>query len=263
MRNPIILLAVLLAPAGAAYAQVTVDLHALDSLPLGSGVLPAPAPYLPGPGHARRSVPELRRVPAAGTEAKTGTEAVTSAVANAAPPRTARAPAASAPTPAQLQPAQPQPALPTEAPATVALAPITPSAPAAQAARPPPPPVSATALTEAKAADGGLRVTFGSTDADLNPASVASVKQYAGGGPSGDTTYNVLAYAAGSPSDPSAARRLSLSRALAVRSALMADGVASSRIFVRALGSSAGNNGPADRVDVSRLGANAAAVKSQ
>jgi outer membrane protein OmpA-like peptidoglycan-associated protein len=105
-------------------------------------------------------------------------------------------------------------------------------------------------------------VTFGGSDSDLNPSSVASIKQYTTAGSTGDTTYNVLAYAAGSPSDPSAARRLSLARALSVRSALMADGVASSHIFVRALGSSAGT-GPADRVDISRLGANNASVRTQ
>ena len=41
----------------------------------------------------------------------------------------------------------------------------------------------------------------------------------------GNTSFNVVAYAAGTPEDPSTARRLSLSRALAVRSALIADGV--------------------------------------
>ncbi len=43
---------------------------------------------------------------------------------------------------------------------------------------------------------------------------------------------------------------------MAVRSALMSDGVASSRIYVKALGEAYGN-GPADRVDIDVLGANA------
>ena len=67
-----------------------------------------------------------------------------------------------------------------------------------------------------------------------------------------------MAYAAGTPEDPSTARRLSLSRALAVRSALMADGVTSSRIYVRALGATGGDE-PPDRVDLAVMGGNAPA----
>jgi len=75
--------------------------------------------------------------------------------------------------------------------------------------------------------------------------------------PSGETTsFNVVAYAAGTPEDPSTARRLSLARALAVRSALIADGIASARIYVRALGAVAGDSEP-DRVDLAVLGGNA------
>ena len=65
--------------------------------------------------------------------------------------------------------------------------------------------------------------------------------------------FNVLAYAPGKPDDPSTARRVSLSRAMAVRSALIADGVPSARIFVRAMGAQAGD-GPPDRVDLSVTG---------
>jgi outer membrane protein OmpA-like peptidoglycan-associated protein len=70
------------------------------------------------------------------------------------------------------------------------------------------------------------------------------------------TTFNVLAYAANDPDDPSAARRLSLARAIAVRAVLMSDGVPSSRIYLRALGSQPGE-GPPDRVELSVLGSNA------
>ena len=66
----------------------------------------------------------------------------------------------------------------------------------------------------------------------------------------------MVAYAAGTPEDPSTARRLSLSRALAVRSALMADGVTSARIYVRALGATGGDEAP-DRVDLAVMGGNA------
>jgi outer membrane protein OmpA-like peptidoglycan-associated protein len=103
-------------------------------------------------------------------------------------------------------------------------------------------------------------VTFGKGQADLSPSSAAAIQNLVKATPSSDgTSYNVVAYAAGTPEDPSTARRLSLSRALAVRSALMAGGISSSHIYVRALGADAGDKTP-DRVDVAVLGANASSA---
>ncbi|MDR3437997.1 OmpA family protein [Telmatospirillum sp.] len=59
----------------------------------------------------------------------------------------------------------------------------------------------------------------------------------------------MLAYAEGDEDNASKARRLSLSRALAVRSYLIDQGVRSTRIEVRALGNKV-PDGPADRVDI-------------
>ena len=59
----------------------------------------------------------------------------------------------------------------------------------------------------------------------------------------------VLAYAGDKSETPSHARRLSLSRALAVRSYLINEGVRGPRIDVRALGNRS-QGGPPDRVDV-------------
>ena len=59
----------------------------------------------------------------------------------------------------------------------------------------------------------------------------------------------VMAYASGND-DASKARRLSLSRALAVRSYLIEQGIGSTRIDVRALGNATEGGGPADRVDL-------------
>lgn len=135
------------------------------------------------------------------------------------------------------------------------ITPVAPPPPATEA--PAAPPVSDKAATNAAPTVSGLRVTFASGQSDLSPASVASIKELAAAAPTGDaTSFNVMAYAPGSPDDPSTARRISLSRAMAVRSALVADGVASARIFVRAMGAQHGD-GPADRVDVDVLGANA------
>ena len=61
----------------------------------------------------------------------------------------------------------------------------------------------------------------------------------------------MVATAAGSADDPSTPRRLSLSRALAARAVLITEGIASTRIYVRALGASGPPDGPPDRVDVS------------
>ncbi|MCE2482479.1 MAG: OmpA family protein, partial [Alphaproteobacteria bacterium] len=70
---------------------------------------------------------------------------------------------------------------------------------------------------------------------------------------SGDGRLLLQAYAAADPSGASGARRLSLARALEVRSYLMRKGLKNTQIDVRALGGAAGA-GPADRVDVIYLG---------
>jgi outer membrane protein OmpA-like peptidoglycan-associated protein len=139
--------------------------------------------------------------------------------------------------------------MPESVPQTATVNPIAPPEPPA-GSPPPPPPVSDKAATSAAPTTAGLRLTFAPDQSDLSPASIASVKQLTASAPPGDdTTFNVQAYAPGKADDPSTARRVSLSRAMAVRSALVADGVPSARIFVRALGEQYGN-GPPDRVDI-------------
>ena len=59
----------------------------------------------------------------------------------------------------------------------------------------------------------------------------------------------LLAYSGGSAQTPSQARRMSLSRALAVRTRLIEGGILSTRIDVRALGNKS-EGGPPDRVDL-------------
>lgn len=58
-----------------------------------------------------------------------------------------------------------------------------------------------------------------------------------------------MAYADGDQDGANKARRLSLSRALAVRAYLIDNEIASTRMDVRALGNRA-DDGPADRVDL-------------
>jgi outer membrane protein OmpA-like peptidoglycan-associated protein len=150
--------------------------------------------------------------------------------------------------------------LPSAAPPVAILAPIPPPAAPATARPPVPPPVTATAATTATPETSGLRLIFKPTESDLSPAANSAIGDLVKSNPKGDTvTFNVVAFAAGVADDPSIARRVSLSRGLSVRAALMADGVASTRIYVRALGASSGD-APPDRVDLTVLGLSGAAA---
>jgi outer membrane protein OmpA-like peptidoglycan-associated protein len=224
MRTPLILFAACLTAAAPVYAQVTVDLHALQALPdHPTATRPSHSPSSAAPGKppvAVNNPPVVRSKPPVATQE-----------------------------PAPAPPA-PQPGMPENVPQTAAINPIAPPEPPAGSPPPPPPPVSEKAATTAAPTTAGLRLTFAPEQSDLSPASIESVKQLTASVPPGDeTTFNVQAYAPGKADDPSTARRISLSRAMAVRSALVADGVPSARIFVRALGEQYGD-GPPDRVDV-------------
>ncbi len=99
----------------------------------------------------------------------------------------------------------------------------------------PPPVVAANAIGTVDPIRDGLRVTFGTGETEITPATDAALKHLAKAVPAA-ATLDVVAYAAGTPDDPSTARRESLSRALEVRSVLIESGIASPRIYVRALG---------------------------
>jgi outer membrane protein OmpA-like peptidoglycan-associated protein len=252
MRPLPILSAIILTAATPVFAQVTVDLHALQALPDNSANRRLSHSVPPSPNRPavvmREAPPGLIR------------EAPSDATRGA--PSTAPAPPSQVPSgspsgvPSAATPA-PRPELPENVPDTATITPITPPEPASGAQPPPPPPVSDTATTAAAPTTAGLRLTFAPGASDLSPESSTSIKQLTQAAPAGDatTTFNVLAYAPGKPDDPSTARRVSLSRAMAVRSALVSDGVPSARIFVRALGEQYGD-GPPDRVDLSITGAN-------
>jgi outer membrane protein OmpA-like peptidoglycan-associated protein len=134
-------------------------------------------------------------------------------------------------------------------PPPVVLQPLSPPPPAHPTELPPPAPVVANAVGVATPITGGLRITFGPGSADLNAATSEALRQLARAMPTGVFTLN--AYTPGQPDDPSTPRRLSLDRALATRSLLMAEGIPSTRIIAR--GHQFGPNepdGPADRVDI-------------
>lgn len=95
----------------------------------------------------------------------------------------------------------------------------------------------------------GTRVAFTGEDTELNDAgkqALAGVVQKLQAQPT--MRVQLLAYASGTPDQASKARRTSLSRALSVRTYLLAQGVQSTRIDVRALGNTTDEQ-PVDRVD--------------
>ncbi len=237
-------LAVAAALAPPAFSQVTLDLHALDR---GQGQATQPnaeeaKPAHPGPRHTTRPAP---RRPVAKAKPAPSPEP-----APPAPATQAKAPAA------PPQPPRPAATLPVAPPPGVSLAPIVVEPPAGKPEAPPAPPIAADAGGGVEPIADGLRVLFATSRTDLTASTEAAIKAYLATVPHTESTsFNVTAYAAGGPEDPSTPRRLSLSRALAIRSVMLADGVASARIYLRALGAAHGD-GPVDRVDVVALGTN-------
>ena len=179
----------------------------------------------------------------------------------AAPVATPAPVAAPAPAPraAALPPARPEPVTPPPAAAPKAAPPQAPARTEQQrtAALPPattPPAAQRPSGGAAAAVDGGFSLSFAAGNTDLNDqarAQLAGALQRL----KADEALRVqlLAYAAGDGGSSSQARRISLSRALAVRSYLIDQGIRSTRMDVRALGDT-NKDGSPDRVDVRVIG---------
>lgn len=255
---------------GGGGASVTVDLGVLDSL--------GPAPTLPAMLKGRNSQRISLRPPVPTSQARPATARL--APAREEPPKPAApapsmaavpAPAPAAPTPI-VPPPPPAPAAAAPPPPPPAPAPTAPPppprvaaapppaaapAPAPAAAPPPPPPPPAqtaarppAALPPAAIGGAGPRLVFGAGSAELPAGADATLKDMAQRMNADESLrLQVVAYAEGTADQASQARRLSLSRALTVRSYLISQGVRSTRIDVRALGARA-SDGPADRVDL-------------
>jgi len=167
------------------------------------------------------------------------------AVAPPSPPAPEPTPA---PTPAPAAATPPAPSVPAAPQVTPPAPPPAPTA-TASAETPPPPPTQTASRPSAAATDGEARIIFESGSANLNDAAKAELDALAlllkG---DADIRVQLQAYAAGTDETAPDARRLSLSRALKVRSHLIDQGVRSTRMDVRALGVKA-EGGPADRVD--------------
>lgn len=99
--------------------------------------------------------------------------------------------------------------------------------------------------------DGGqiLRIDFLGASTRLTPDAERRLGSLAATMMKSDGRLQLKAYAGGTVETLSSARRLSLSRALAVRSFLIEQGIRSTRIDVRALGR-AEDDGPPERVDI-------------
>ena len=95
-----------------------------------------------------------------------------------------------------------------------------------------------------------LQIVFGANDLKLPAKAKKGLKDLAGKlKDQKNLRLQLMAYAGGKELSPGKARRMSLSRALSVRSFLIESGVRSTRIDVRALGSKTTED-PANRVDV-------------
>lgn len=196
--------------------------------------------------------------PAAATPApKTAVETAPAAPSPPAPPKIAES--VTAPMPIAKAPEAPKPPAPPSLPtaptieAKSAPAPSLPSAPEIKR------PTEMAALPDATAPslmEGGetlMQIVFGEGATRIPDNKLVDLKALAGKmSKDEDMRLQLLAYAEGTDANASKARRLSLSRALAVRSYLIDQGVRSTRIDVRALGNKAGS-GPAERVDVVML----------
>ena len=245
----------LLLSCAPALAQVKVDRRALDELaPPAATPPPAERPPLQRPATPPRPKPSPVAQPAPPPVAEPAPPMMP--LAPDPPPVLATPPAAAAaPDPAPERPPTVPPLLPLTPPPPPVIPP-----PLAVPSRPPPPAVPVQVVPDAPgtatALPNGWRITFGAGRADLNAATAQALRDLAramaADTQAGTTTATVTAFAAGTPEDPSTARRLSLSRALAARGVLIAEGIASTRITVRSLGASqpAIAAGPPDRVDV-------------
>ena len=197
---------------------------------------------------AHQAEPASAPAPRTAAAAPEARAAEVAAAAPASKPAGATPAAAAVALPA-LPSVEPAPSAPPETPPLARAAAAVPQADAEVASAPPARPPARPSAPDQVAA----RLVFPAGSAELGGGLTPRLDAVADGMSSGDGRLLLQAYAAADPSGDSGARRLSLARALEVRSYLMRKGLKSTQIDVRALGGAAGA-GPADRVDVIVLG---------
>ena len=212
-----------LQPSGA-HAQVSSN---LDDLPQGKPVAVAKPATPPRPAHHAAVAPQTSK-PSAATAPASSVKA--SAPAKASVPGVPPAP----PPPVVLPP----PFVPIQTHAPVPPADIKPVA-------------DAKTRTETLEG-GGMRVLFSPESSDLNEDSLKAVEAYANTLKDQPEKRIILtAYATLPGDDISMPRRISLARALAIRSIFIKAGVATTRLYPRAMGRpDKGDASPADRLDI-------------
>ena len=220
---------------------------------------PAPPPMAPPPPPMAKTRPAPPKATAAVKSAPP------SAAKAAPPPPPVKAPAKPKVTKAAAKPPPPPAAARPKAPAAKPKAPVAKTA----AAPPPPPPPPTTRAAKAPekkpeakqvaslppaavplAPGQAMKVVY-SAGATKLPSSVRNGLKALAGKMKGRDKLRIqlMAYAGGDGLSASRARRISLSRALAVRSYMIESGVRSTRIDVRALGNKT-SSAPVNRVDV-------------
>ncbi|WNJ99001.1 OmpA family protein [Thalassospiraceae bacterium LMO-JJ14] len=193
---------------------------------------PAPAQAAPPPAPAQAAPKQLAQKKAAPAPTPAPPPAP-------APAKTVTASAPPPPPPPVSTGAPPPPPMPSEAAAIAPPAPPAASKPAEQAS-----------TSTATPADGPVKVVFNNDDTKLSAdgqSALESVLEKLSA--EEKSRVQLMAYAAGDDLTSSKARRISLSRALSVRSYLIEKGVRSTRIDVRALGDKSEGE-PKNRVDV-------------
>ncbi len=209
---------------------------------------PPPSP----PAAPQAAVPAATPPP---TTATAPTSPASAASANSAPAAAAGSPpvaapakqTAAAPTMPTVAPPSPAPMAPPTPAAAVTAMNAPPSLPPAAPVKPTP----AAAPAAVAAAGQPPRILFSGAGADL-PDGAKGVLDAMAQRLAGDAhlRLQLVAYASGTADQANQARRVSLQRALAVRSYLMEHGVANTRMDVRALGNHNEGDDPPDRVDI-------------
>lgn len=202
----------------------------------------APAVATVDPPPAPPSAPAVATVDPAPAPTAAPTEEVQ--IAAPAPPAATSAPEPPTPAPQQKAPEPPE----TTAEAT-STTPSTPALTPSPIGTPPPAPVQTALRPNAALAKPSYRVLFENKSAKISDSARAPLEELSNAMKERENLrVQLMAYADGTSETASQARRLSLSRALAVRSFLINQGVRSTRMDVRALGNKA-ESGPSDRVD--------------
>lgn len=245
-----------------AAASAPATAKAAAAAPPAPAAQPIPAPVQPAPAPLA-TAPAPTSAPAPAQQAGVPTQVVPAAPAPAVAPAPTPAPT---PAPSVAVAAPPAPAAPTPTPVPAPapapqLAAPAPASPAPQAsppaARPAPAPQVAAAPVAPRpvTGPGGLvTLAFPGGQGDLPAGDLAALDALAAQYANSEDRLQIRAYAASTVSDGgSGARRLSLTRALAVRQYLIDKGIRSTRIDVRALGAPT-DGSAADRVEIAPVG---------